>query len=72
MHINFRKSEETMSNGDLISDELRSGTEIIHTFIPGNKFEYREIKCSAVDGLAIFEGDIKPPATLLHLIKSLY
>ena len=47
-----------MSNGDLILDELRSGTEIIHTFIPGNKFDYREIKCSAVDGLAIFEGDI--------------
>jgi Astacin (Peptidase family M12A) len=46
------------TKGDLDLSEHRSGTEIVHGFISGNKFEYKPIKCSIIDGLAIYEGDI--------------
>ena len=47
-----------MGSDNLDSGELRSGREIIHGFIVGNKFAYKPIKCSVIDGLAIYEGDI--------------
>ena len=47
-----------MSSDNSDSGELRSGTEIIHGFIQGNKFDFKAIKASVIDGLALFEGDI--------------
>ena len=47
-----------MSSDKLVSDELRSGREVIHGFIVGNKFAYKPIRCSVINGSAIYEGDI--------------
>jgi len=47
-----------MTSDNFKFGELRSGTEIIHGFISGNKFAYKPVKCSVINGLAIYEGDI--------------
>ena len=47
-----------MSSDNSGSGELRSGREVIHGFIAGNKFAFKSIKCSVINGLAIYEGDI--------------
>ena len=45
-------------NAEGQGSEFLSGSEIIHSFVAGSKFDYKPITCSVIDGLAIFEGDI--------------